>query len=257
MEHVPATDLIIAATEAVYDAFGDAPVFSCLTGSAATDSDTSDSDIDLLVVLPNELPAAEAFPRREKFTRNYIRLHTPFDRTPDLQWPGEVCYAADLDAAINGGAFDLTSRPQLRLCPEDQPYRYWASMCTAGTPLTGSAAFTDYSTQCLATLINHIEFNTLCAGPPISGQQPDIDPPELAEWGVKPTVTAGHLACTGEPEAVRAWRRSLQEPSSQPRLDSWIERWRRLAAQESEPFRASNGARPDLGSMIAHARRPV
>src|SRR5690606_2850199 len=105
VEHVPATDLIIAATEAVYDAFGDAPVFSCLTGSTATDSDTPDSDIDLLVILPNELPAAEAIPRREKFTRNYIRLHTAFDRTPDLQWPGEVCYAADLDAAINGGAF--------------------------------------------------------------------------------------------------------------------------------------------------------
>lgn len=254
---MPAADLIAALTDAVDDAFGDAPVFSCLTGSTATDSDTRDSDIDLLVVLPNELPAAEAFPRREKFTRNYIRLHTTFDRIPDLQWPAEVCYAADLDAAINGGAFDLTSRPQLRLCPEDQPYRYWASMCTAGIPLTGSAAFTDYSTRCLATLINHIEFNTLCTGPPISGQHSDIHPPELAEWGVKPTVTAGHIARTGESETVRAWRESLREPSNQPRLDSWIEHWRCLAAQESETIRTSNGARPDPGSRIAHDPRPV
>lgn len=128
---MPATDLILAATAGVHDAFGDAPVFSCLTGSTATDSDTPDSDIDLLVVLPNELPVAEAIKQREIFTHNYIRLHTTFERTPDLKWPGEVCYAADLDTAINGGAFDLASGPRLCLCPDDQPYRYWISMSAA------------------------------------------------------------------------------------------------------------------------------
>ncbi|MFI2279625.1 nucleotidyltransferase domain-containing protein [Nocardia beijingensis] len=252
---MPVPDLIAAATAAVFDAFGDAPVFSCLAGSTATDSDTPDSDIDLLVVLPNELPAAEAIQQREKFTHNYIRLHTTFDHTPDLQWPGEVCYASDLDDAINGGAFDLATGAQLRLCPDDQPYRYWASMCAAGIPLTGSGAFTDYSTRCAATLINHIEFNRL-AGTTPSGQQPHIHPPELAEWRISPTLTAGYIARTGAPESLRAWRRSLREPSDQPCLDTWIERWRSIATEASEG-RISNGARSDPASIIAQEHRPV
>lgn len=230
---MPTTDLILAATAAVHDAFGDAPVFSCLTGSTATDSDAPDSDIDLLVVLPNELPVAEAIQQREIFTHNYIRLHTTFNRTPDLQWPGEVCYATDLDDAINGGAFDLASGPKLRLCPDDQPYRYWTSMCATGIPLTGSAAFTDYSTRCLATLINHIEFNRRFAGIPTSGNQPHIDSPELAEWRISPAFATGYNARTGEHGSHRSWRRSLREPSNHPCLDFWVEHWRDIATQTS------------------------
>ncbi|WP_280453477.1 nucleotidyltransferase domain-containing protein [Nocardia cyriacigeorgica] len=227
---MPSTDLIVAATAAIDDAFGDTPLFSCLAGSTATDSDTSDSDIDLLVVLPNQLSVAEARQQRENFTRNYIRLHTAFGRAPDLQWPGEVCYASDLDDAISGGAFDLATVPQLRLGPEDQPYRYWASMCAAGIPLTGSAAFTDYSTRCLAMLINHIEYNRRYTSKPTSGQQPGFDPPEFAEWAISSAV-ADHRARTGAPESLRAWRRSLREPKMQPRLDRWIEHWRDIAAE--------------------------
>ncbi|WP_327116424.1 nucleotidyltransferase domain-containing protein [Nocardia sp. NBC_01730] len=226
---MPATDLILAATAGVHDAFGDAPVFSCLTGSTATDSDTPDSDIDLLVVLPNELPVAEAIKQREIFTHNYIRLHTTFERTPDLKWPGEVCYAADLDTAINGGAFDLASGPRLCLCPDDQPYRYWISMSAAGIPLTGSAAFTEYSTRCAATLLNHIEFNKRFASTPTSERHPHIDPPEWAEWRISPTFAARYNARIAPQRSPLPWRRQLREPRQQPRLDFWVTRWRNLA----------------------------
>ncbi|MBU3066694.1 hypothetical protein KO481_34910 [Nocardia sp. NEAU-G5] len=113
----------------------------------ADNADTLDSDIDLLVVLPNDVPVAQALQGRETFTRNYIHLHTLFERPPDLQWPGEVCDAADLDAGISGAAFDLDSGPELRLCSDGRPYRHWVSMGATGTPLVGRAALAGYTIQ--------------------------------------------------------------------------------------------------------------
>ncbi|MFF3569230.1 nucleotidyltransferase domain-containing protein [Nocardia jiangxiensis] len=229
---MPTTDLVEAATAAVVDAFADTPVFACLTGSSANDTDTVDSDIDLLVVLPNDLPVTEAAQRREAFTRNYIHLHTLFGRTPDLQWPGEVCYAADLDAGIAGGAFDLDSGPRLRLCADDRPYRYWVSMAANGIPLTGHAAFAGYTTQCAATLLNHIRYNRLVAARSVPEQPPDADAPEWAEWKVDP-VTVGNQpsrCCSVDRNLdYHAWRNRLQEPRCSPPLDRWIKHWRAVA----------------------------
>ncbi|MCX4093186.1 nucleotidyltransferase domain-containing protein [Nocardia sp. alder85J] len=225
---MPTTDLVDAATAAVHDAFAGTPVFACLTGSAATDTDTLDSDIDLLVVLPDDLPIAQATQRREAFTRNYIHLHALFERSPDLQWPGEVCYAADLDAGIAGGAFDLQTGPQLRLCPEDRPYRYWVSMGATGIPLTGRAV---YTAQCATTLLNHIGYNRLIAARSVDEQPFSIAAREWAEWKVDP-ITVGNKTprypVDRNPNYL-AWRDRLQPPRQPPPLDRWIKHWREVA----------------------------
>ncbi len=228
---MPTTDLIDAATAAVIDAFADTPVFACLTGSAANDTDTHDSDIDFLVVLPNDLPLTQAAQQREVFTRNYIRLHTRYGRSPDLQWPGEVCYAADLDAGIAGGAFDLDTGPRLRLCPDDRPYRYWVSMAATGIPLTGHTAFTSYTIQCGATILDHIGYHRLLATGTMHEEPFQAAAPEWAEWKVDPTTIANRIPrCPVDRNAdYGAWRTQLQAPRRCPLLDQWIEHWRAVA----------------------------
>jgi len=228
---VPDPSLTAAATEAVHDAFGTAPVFACLTGSTATDTDTADSDIDLLVVLPNDLPLHNAVQAREAFTRNYIRLHTAFNRTPDRQWPAEVCYATDLDAAIDGGAFDLESGPRLRLCPLDRPYRYWVSMTAVAIALAGHTAHHRYTSRCATAIINHIGFNQLSTAETLSNQSINLQAPEWAQWHIDPTHidgTAGLQAAQRNPN-YPVWRKRLRPPRHPPQLDQWTERWRDIA----------------------------
>ncbi|WP_280379490.1 nucleotidyltransferase domain-containing protein [Nocardia wallacei] len=225
---MPSAALIAAATAAVQDAFGTIPVFSCLTGSTATGTDTTDSDIDLFVVLPNHLPLDEAVRRRETFTRNYIHLHATFGRPPDLQWPGEVCYTTDLDAAINGGAFDLDSEPALRLCSPDDPYRYWVSMSATGIALTGHTEFRKYNARCVSTLRSHIGYNRLITPEPPH----DADASEWEEWNIDTVrVGCGIRDFTSMQNVdYRAWRQQLQRPGQLPQLDRWIEHWRKIAS---------------------------
>lgn len=258
---MPDTELTAAATAAVQDAFGATPVFACLTGSTAAGTDTPDSDIDLLVILPNTLPPAQAVIQRAKFTRNYIRLHTDFDRPPDLQWPGEVCYAADLTAAIDGGAFDLKSTPRLRLCPPDRPYRYWASMTARGTPIIGHTEFAQYASRCAATLIGHIQFNRIIAAMKKADQAAVTDAPEWGEWRIPSALSASvtrHFDERSDRDHL-AWRNQLREPSSQPPLDQWTWLWREIAAEANKAAELTPQAQAKSGEtppVSIHPRRP-
>ncbi|MBU3063154.1 nucleotidyltransferase domain-containing protein [Nocardia sp. NEAU-G5] len=229
---MPDPRLIAAATAAVHDAFDAAPVFACLTGSTATDTDTADSDIDLLVVLPNDLPLPIAVQQRETFTRNYIRLHTVLGRPPDRQWPAEVCYATDLDAAIDGGAFDLESNPRLRLCPLDHPHRYWVSMTATAIPLIGHTAHHRYAARCATAVINHIGFNQLSTAGAGSEQPFGCQAPEWTQWHIDPTRVGGTrvLEAAQRNPNYRLWRKRLQPPRHPPQLDRWTERWREIAS---------------------------
>jgi predicted nucleotidyltransferase len=250
--------LLEDATRTVRHAFGGQEVFSCLTGSIASGTATPASDIDLLVVLPDHLPLAEASAGREIFTRLYVDLHRRHRRTPDLRWPGEVLFAADLDTALAGGVFvldDATGR--LTLCQADQPYRYWVSMIAAGVPLSHPTAFERAAHRCATTIVRHL-LSEIAAGVSRLPSVEDVTGSSLwHDWGLRAPArrTAGSTALASEidaacrriwrdgPGVLENWRSQLHRPTTAPPLEQWAARWSSAAHQATSgipDMRASN-----------------
>lgn len=138
--------------------FGDMATLSCLTGSALESTpNSSDSDVDIVVVLRDDAELQEALTARTEFTSFYVRLHHEHGYVPDLEWPGEVLYQRELEDALQGAAFDANPRSTTApaLCTEDQPYRYWVSMVATGCPLTGAEIFEGYAESCAKLVAVH------------------------------------------------------------------------------------------------------
>lgn len=140
------------------ESFRSTEVFACLTGSTLDGPAANPgSDIDLLIVLPDDVSLAQAVHGRTLFTRRYIDLHHAHNRTPDHDWPGEVLYLRDLHAALNGATFGPTPQEGAPppLCSRDQPFRYWVSMIATGIPLTGAPQFQAYAAECAQLIARH------------------------------------------------------------------------------------------------------
>lgn len=142
--------LLQDARSTIRNTFQGAEHFSCLTGSILNSKTPGRrSDVDIVVVLPNEFCITDAARLRTEFTRRYIELHRSYGRSPDISWPGEVLYVDDLDRALEGAVFDAHGHADSPppLCPPDLPYRYWTSMIATGWALTGTSYFIYYANR--------------------------------------------------------------------------------------------------------------
>lgn len=234
------TDPIVAdVTALVRSVFGGREVFSCITGSTAAGTTTATSDIDIVVVLDDQLPVARAHAMRVDFTLAYLDLHRRHDRPPDRNWPGEVCYLRDLDAAINGAAF-TAGHDALHPAGPDCSFRYWLAMVATGLPTTGREEFAHHARRCATTLARHA---ILAIGPNPTGRARRDVALATCEtvWRLPPLTTPSgamlretldaELVVAGQRghDPLHRWRTHLAPPSATPALDRFISTWRTIA----------------------------
>lgn len=210
--------------------------YSCLTGSIATGTDRPTSDIDIVVVLADHTPLADAIALREQFTRAYLDLHHRHHRPPDLTWPGEVCYHRDIDNAVAGGAFTLdTATTPLKPCPPHQSHRYWVSMIATGIPTTNPHTFGPTARRCARTVVRHV----LSTGHHTREHHALDSDQWQSAWGINPhhlhpgTPIRDELVhelatANSDPTHLDGWRRNLRPAPHQPALDTMTTRWRHL-----------------------------
>lgn len=223
-------ELHLDAASGVETVFGGMAVFSCLTGSILdAPLNSNASDIDLLVVLRDDIELEDAVIARGGFTRFYLGLHRRFGRAPDLEWPGEVLYQRDIDDALRGATFDrvrtLGAAPEL--CPLDQPYRYWISMVATGLPLTGVEAFECYAQRCARLVTTH-------ATARLMNDDLEVDRYWWEYWQLPVPNDAGRTWCIARyavAGADRLYGTAMRpyEPAVAPRLESYADRWSRIA----------------------------
>jgi Nucleotidyltransferase domain len=251
----PGSDRLAVRRDAaalVRKSFGGCEVFSCLSGSTVTGDAASRSDIDIVVVIPDDLPLSMVLLGRAAFTRGYLALHHRHGRTPDRQWPGEVLYAQDVRDAYLGAAFDLddVSGPLIP-GPLDTSHRYWTSMIACSVPLTRAAEWSAAARQCRRLIAAHVlhsrshalmshrhgAASALREGSSWGG----FDMHLRREWGIRPGPGAARAVLDTEIRRLNCamdWeggailgrlRTRLRGSHVAPRLDRFQDRWRDLA----------------------------
>lgn len=222
--------LIFEARRLVRRAFRGSEEYSCLSGSVATGTATTGSDIDLLVVLRDDVGWGDAITGREAFTRGYVELHRRYRRPPDLEWPGEVLYAKDLGVALCGACFDIDRNTgSVSWSHPSVSYRFWVSMVATGIPLTGHRRFAADAERSAEIIAGHAR----------SAAHPEYVPSVTHRLEVLRAIGVEKedlLACprllrrvlADGPAALRS--ECVGGPArAQPVLDAHLQRWRRTA----------------------------
>lgn len=210
--------------------FGDMASFSCLTGSALEATfNSSDSDVDLVVVLRDDAELLEALAARTEFTSFYVRLHHEHGHVPDLEWPGEVLYQRELDDALQGAVFEAEPRSATApaLCAEDQPYRYWVSMVATGCPLTGAEAFERYAETCARLIAVHAAGALADEGSNLNSYWTEywhLPVPNDTDRTWRIARQTRHVGITSTPSELRQYA-----PFVSPQLERCADAWSQIA----------------------------
>lgn len=244
----------------VRSAFGGREVFSCLTGSIAAGTAAATSDIDIVVVLDDQVPVPAAYTMRIAFTRAYLDLHRRYDRHPDRDWPGEVCYLRDLSAAINGAAFIPGHDVPHPIGPECS-FHYLLAMVATGLPTTGHKEFSYHARQCATALARYAFLSAASNVADRASVEALLESCETM-WHLPPSATNTGTLLHAAVEMglatyglrgdcpLRAWKARSCPNNTMPALDRHIHLWRAIANGTESCWATSSGD----GAMNQRAR---
>lgn len=213
---------------------------------------SAQSDLDLLVVLPDDIPVELALEQRLRFTSWYIELHLALKAQPDLRWPGEVIYVRDLKSTMAGGAY-RAAPGELCLAPLTQPHRYWLTMVAASETLVDAPAHRAASKEAWFSMIAYAIYRKHAAGAEWMQHESMLRGNALRRlWGLKGRDFAFEAAVEGalvearrqgliktrssrsstfSAEGLETWRKKQIVATEAPLLDQYQAQYRALAQQ--------------------------